>query len=315
MLRQPTQDRLKRIRETYAQDQFKNLRQELEKKGWKRVTSATEGKAGSSKGSSNYPGSINAALIDPKLLNESIGIYATSSGTPHHLSKSTLLDNCGAMHLVNSKDLLEPGSFVPNKDSIVESGISSIPIEGYGSRIMRKVIDGVRGPGTEDLVLSEVALVEGFHVNIVSEALLLKQSVWYSGYDCSLNYGEPGDSVMVKKLERRFQLVFMEYKPLNSCSPAPQSLTLLCAMLKSPRPHRPTRDTPKPREDSEHLWHLRAGHLGPRALQALVYNARNVRISGTKRIDCKHCSVTHAKQVISRKASERSSPRPFWRVS
>jgi len=131
---------------------------------------------------------------------------------------NTLLDNYDAMHLVNSKDMLVPGSFVPNQGGIVKSGISSILIKGYGSRIIRKILDRARGPGTEDLVLSRVALVKGFHVNIVSEALLLKQNVWYSSYNCSLNYSEPGNSVIVKKLKRRFQLVFIEYKLLNSCS-------------------------------------------------------------------------------------------------
>ena len=63
------------------------------------------------------------------------------------------------------------------KGSIVESGVSSILIEGYGSRIMQGVIDRARGLGTEDLVLLEVALVESFYVNIVLEALLLKQNV------------------------------------------------------------------------------------------------------------------------------------------
>jgi len=42
---------------------------------------------------------------------------------------------------------------------------------------MRKILDGAWGLGMEDLVLLKVALVKGFHVNIVLEALLLKQNV------------------------------------------------------------------------------------------------------------------------------------------
>jgi len=53
-------------------------------------------------------------------------------------------------------------------------------------------------------VLLRVALIKGFHVNIVSEALLLKQNVWYSSYNCSLNYSKLRNSVIVKKLKRRF---------------------------------------------------------------------------------------------------------------
>ena len=310
MGRTPSKERLKKIQEALQQGRFKNLRKELENKGWK-----LDGNTSSKKSPDpSYPGSINAALINPDLLAQSAGIYATREGSPHYLSKSTLLDNCGSMHLVNSPDLLDPGSFERTKGRTVEAGVSSIPISGFGKRTMKNLLNGARGPGTEDLVLSEVALVEGFHVNIVSEALLLEKKVWYSGFDCTLKYGEPSNSVVIKKLERRFQLVFVEYKRLSSYSPAPHSVTLICATLRS-LPFRRSSDSPRPREDSEHLWHARAGHLGQDALRALVFQARGVRINGTRRIECEHCSTAHAKQIISRRASERISPRPFWRVT
>jgi hypothetical protein len=54
---------------------------------------------------------------------------------------STLLDNYGAMHLVNSKDMLVLGSFVLNQGSIVKLGILSILIKGYGSKIIQKILD------------------------------------------------------------------------------------------------------------------------------------------------------------------------------
>ncbi|PON20710.1 hypothetical protein TGAM01_v210400 [Trichoderma gamsii] len=41
-----------------------------------------------------------------------------------------------------------------------------------------------------DLVLKDEAVVEGFHVNIVSEARLRKSNAWYSGFDCSLCFDE-----------------------------------------------------------------------------------------------------------------------------
>jgi len=40
-----------------------------------------------------------------------------------------------------------------------------------------------------------------------------------------------------------------------------------------------------------------------------------VIIKGTARAKCVHCSTTHATQVISRRSSERKSPRPFFRIS
>jgi len=54
------------------------------------------------------------------------------------------------------------------------------------------------------------------------------------------------------------------------------------------------RDYLKPRSDLEQVWHVRAGHLGLKALRALVHSARNVKINGTKRVKYEHCAITHA---------------------
>ena len=54
---------------------------------------------------------------------------------------NTLLNNYDAMHLVNNKDMLVPGSFVPNQGGIIKLGILSILIKGYGSRIIQKILD------------------------------------------------------------------------------------------------------------------------------------------------------------------------------
>ena len=37
-------------------------------------------------------------------------------------------------------------------------------------------------------------------------------------------------------------------------------------------------------------------------------------INSTERIKCEHCATTHAAQVISRRAPERRSSRPFWYI-
>lgn len=50
-----------------------------------------------------------------------------------------------------------------------------------------------------------------------------------------------------------------------------------------------------PRTDTEELWHLRSGHLGKESLRRLVKHAKGVHITGTRRIDCEACAVTHAK--------------------
>ena len=304
----------------------------IEKKSWEKhfQTPGTTGskQMGSSYGDSadpKYPGKINAALMDPQLISESSGgIYATLNFARHPLSDSTLLDNCGAMHLVNSKDLLEPGTFRPARpDEVVECGSSALPILGFGKRTIKDIFNGPNGAGTEDLVLNNVAVVEGFHVNIVSEARLLKAGVWYNGLDCSLKYGTEGKSVTLMKLHRKFNLVFIQFKALSTYLSVPSYIptsaggvmmfpTLKRAVRKA---FRRSRDYLKPRRDIEDVWHARAGHLGPRALRALVHAARNVAIEGTPRINCEHCATTHAANVVSRRAPERKSPRPFYRCA
>jgi hypothetical protein len=50
--------------------------------------------------------------MDPTLLLElGEGMYATLDFLAHPFSDSTLLDNCGAVYLVNSKEMLVPGLF------------------------------------------------------------------------------------------------------------------------------------------------------------------------------------------------------------
>ena len=123
------------------------------------------------------------------------------------------------------------------------------------------------------------------------------------------------------KLERKYNLVFMELKPLFSYFYAPISdqpiSNLIFPTLKRKvrRPYRPSRDYLRPRSDSAQRWHDRSRHLGPRALERLVYHARNVKIQGIPLIKCEWCATAHAKQVVSRRPSEHRSPRPFWRVA
>ncbi|KAF1935757.1 hypothetical protein EJ02DRAFT_483643, partial [Clathrospora elynae] len=91
-----------------ADPSFDRLRQALAKKGW---TSNALKKVRKP----SYPGTIAAALIDPNLLldkREASGIYTTMDFDAHPLSASTILDNGAALHLVNTLDLIQPGTFI-----------------------------------------------------------------------------------------------------------------------------------------------------------------------------------------------------------
>ena len=291
----------KKILERYNGTEWSDLRNQVKQSGWK-----TANKSSSYNGS--FPHVIEAALIDPAAFDfndqeHRPGVYsATYSRHPLHLS--TILDNGASVHLVNDRNLLEPGSFKKAKDhEHVDAGTQSLPVDGYGVRVMRKLLTGPNGPKTIDLKLNNVRVIEGFHLNIVSEARLNDQGkIWYMGYDRTLRYGTAEENKVVFQMISKGNLSFLEYKISSYCS-VPQ---IIKAVSRS--------YVPQSRSNSELLWHQRSGHLGQRALQALVRNAQNVHIDGTKRLNCEDCAVTHASQVISRRPKERS-PRPFYRIS
>jgi len=80
--------------------------------------------------------------------------------------------------LVNSKDLLELRSFVKALfNKCVEVGSLSLPILGRSIRVIRKAINGAAGPNIKDLRLSDIIIIKGFYINIVSEARLNKIGV------------------------------------------------------------------------------------------------------------------------------------------
>jgi hypothetical protein len=253
----------------------------------------------------------------------SLGIYTTSDTPKHPLSESTVLDNCGAIHLVNSVRFLESGSFHPATGTdTVEAGTSTLEIIGYGTRRLKNALHGERGKNTEDLILKNVAVVDQFHVNIVSEALLQKTGAWYCGKDITLRYGTLENSVPIADLTRNHNLVFLEYKPLSflysEARPTPTSEDSMAnsqaLAVARTRPFRPSWDEPPDRQDSISLWHIRSGHLGARALEMLIDQGRGVKIKGMRRIECDSCSKAYATKRIQRAPSENRSPRPYFRI-
>ncbi len=170
-------------------------------------------KSSTSKGKGRIPAKFQAPLI--KWDTDEPGIFAnTLDRARHPLSDSTLVDNCGACHLVNSKDLLEPGTFVTARsDECVEAGTSRLPILGYGTRIFPKSLKVEDGDAL-DLELKNVAVVSGFYTNIISESLLRKSELWVNGWDLTLRYGGEDNGLIVRQLERKQGLTFFEYKPL-----------------------------------------------------------------------------------------------------
>ncbi|KAG6103585.1 hypothetical protein E4U13_000495, partial [Claviceps humidiphila] len=112
------QNRRTAMRQSYESPKWEALRASITANGWqsskKRRWNKPKGK---------IPPNIAAAAIDPDLLHgvvaaeaQAIGIYTTLGDRRHILSESTVYDTGGAMHVVNSIDLLDPGTFKPAED-------------------------------------------------------------------------------------------------------------------------------------------------------------------------------------------------------
>lgn len=136
----------------------------------------------------------------------------------------------------------------------------------------------------------------------------------------TLRYGSMDCSVEVKELSTRYNLTFFDLREsaalfatldlLLSSTTGIFAVPTLRQDGSQKRPFRPSRDPPRPREDTPELWHVRAGHLGAAALEALAYNARNVRIKGIPRIKCEACAqnLQHQEHLSRSWAYSRSSP-------
>ena len=91
------------------------------------------------------------------------------------LLASTLLDNYSIIYLINSKDLLELRSFVKALfNKCIKAGSSSLLILGCNIKVIKKAINRAISPNIKDLHLSDIIIIKGFYINIVSEARLNK---------------------------------------------------------------------------------------------------------------------------------------------
>ena len=96
-----------------------------------------------------------------------LGIFAILSSSKHPFSNSILFDNCSAVHLVNDRSLLVPGTFTKaSPGDIVECSTSLVVIAGRGERVLTSILNG------RNLRLIDVAICKGFHINIVSAVRL-----------------------------------------------------------------------------------------------------------------------------------------------
>ncbi|KAI6091623.1 hypothetical protein F4821DRAFT_226532 [Hypoxylon rubiginosum] len=231
---QLSDDECEKIRERYQFKRWRSLRTRIEELGWsvKPIIHSAEADGESTCGNLDeevWSGNMVTAVTRPRLVKELhdaaghqgpdfVPGVVTALNLSHPLSKSTVLGTDSTVHLVNDKMFFEPGTFkpaAPEADDYVLVGSKSLPIAGTGKRVLRKMVNGDGGPNTVDIILHDVVLVEGFHMNIVSEARLNMSGLWFGGKDCSLRSGTYQNSKLLKRLVRKHNLVFIEYKPIR----------------------------------------------------------------------------------------------------
>jgi hypothetical protein len=119
-----------------------------------------------------------AVLINPDIMQNPIlhEIYAARSFSRHPLALSILLNNYSLLHLINNKHLLVLKSFRSIYDKYVKARIILFPIKGHGTRIIKNIIKNLDG-STFNLILHNIAVVNNFYCNIVSETRLTKAGV------------------------------------------------------------------------------------------------------------------------------------------
>jgi hypothetical protein len=115
------------------------------------------------------------------LLNEAIaafGIYTTWDFKYYPLSESILINNKTVTYLINSIDLLVLKSFIKaTVDNVIKTGTLSLPIKGCKKRLFKAAFIREDGPNIVDLLFTNVVVIEGFNINIISKARLLKEGV------------------------------------------------------------------------------------------------------------------------------------------
>jgi hypothetical protein len=88
-----------------------------------------------------------------------------------------LFNNYGATHLVNNKEQLDKGSFVKLLiELVIKARTFILLITRRGTRTFKGLFNK-RDSKRVNLVLRDVAIVKGFYINIVLEALFFEKGV------------------------------------------------------------------------------------------------------------------------------------------
>jgi hypothetical protein len=126
-----------------------------------------------------YLGLINSIIINSFLLYKNLGfkkylkVYLIFKTLFYSFLKSILLDNYSIVYLINSKDLLKPSTFIKARfNKVIKASTSYILIASKKTCILRKILNKKEEKIIANLVLSNIAIIKGFYINIVFKAYL-----------------------------------------------------------------------------------------------------------------------------------------------
>lgn len=214
---------------------------------------------------------------------------ASFASSPYALSNSFIMDSGSATHICNSRDRFQAFKALDIPEPVL-TGDNSCYITGYGDVLLQ-----VQTPTGQGLfLLKEVAYIPGFHTNVVAHKRLRKAG--YSWDD--VNNQVVKDSQAIFYLREQADQYVIEYNEPTAQSAFPAS-------SRAPR---------QPREADAYLWHLRSGHPSQEALEKLLTESYGVKIKGQLRNACESCALATANRQISRRAANRTAPRPLWRI-
>jgi hypothetical protein len=87
------------------------------------------------------------------------------------LLASTLLNNYKAIHLINNKDLLKPGSFIKaSYNKYIKAKTLSFPILGHSIKVIKRALNSTSSISLANLVLNNIIVIKGFYINIIIKA-------------------------------------------------------------------------------------------------------------------------------------------------
>ena len=114
---------------------------------------------------------MSVITFNPRDLNNilSNGIYSIFNNIKKlFFFTNTLYNNYGAQYIINNYILLFLNSYYKLAlNNYIFIGIITFLISARSKRVIKKVLNGIRGEATADFILKDIAFIKGFYLNII----------------------------------------------------------------------------------------------------------------------------------------------------